>query len=392
MLYRSPFLGLLESLGPRFAERAGRHDREGTFPFENYDDLRQSGYLKLTTPLEMGGLGGTILDLVQCQDFLGQADGSTALGVNMHLMTMGIASEARHWPQDLYEEVCRGVVENGWLVNSVATEPELGSPQGGGRPSTTARLAGDHWVVNGRKTYTSLAPLLHYHVTLCTDVGSGEPPEVINLLIERGTPGLRVEETWDTLGMRGTASHDVVLEDARVPQDRVLGRRKLGERDPRGEFHLAWFPLSVGAVYTGVAQAARDFAYKFAAEREPTGLGKPIGDLPTVRARLARMDILLLAARTLINDVAGEWLDAPERRSETVVKVAAAKILATNSAIEVADLAMRVVGGEGLFRKNPLERYLRDARGGLYNPPLDDRGFDMIASAGLAPYRPAAHA
>jgi alkylation response protein AidB-like acyl-CoA dehydrogenase len=389
MLYRSPFLDLLEPLAPRIAERAAKHDREGSFPFENFEELREAGYLKLTIPTEFGGLGGTILDFAQCQDFLGQADGGTALGVNMHLMTTGIASEARHWPPHLYEEVCRNVVAKGWLANTVATEPELGSPQGGGKPDTTARLKDGHWVVNGRKTYTSLAPLLHYHITLCTVVDSGDPPEVVNLLIERGTPGLRIDETWDTIGMRATASHDVVFEDASVAEDRVVGRRRLGERDPRGDFHLAWFPLSVGAVYTGVAQAARDFAYRYAAEREPTGLGKPIGDLPTVRARLARMDILLLAARTLLYDAAQDWLDAPERRSEIVLKVAAAKILATNNAIEVTDLAMRVVGGEGLFRKNPLERYLRDARGGLYNPPLDDRGFDMLAKAGLARFREA---
>jgi alkylation response protein AidB-like acyl-CoA dehydrogenase len=137
------------------------------------------------------------------------------------------------------------------------------------------------------------------------------------------------------------------------------------------------------AVYLGIAQAARDFAVNYAQTRVPTGLGKPIAELPNVQARVAEMELLLLQARTLLYATARDWQNQPAEREAMGWRFAAAKYTVTNHAITITDQALRVVGSVGLQRKHPLERYFRDVRAGLGNPPMDDVALSMIGKHAL---------
>jgi alkylation response protein AidB-like acyl-CoA dehydrogenase len=193
---------------------------------------------------------------------------------------------------------------------------------------------------------------------------------------------MRVVETWDSLSMRATGSHDVVLEDVRLPADRLLGRRTLGAADPRGGAGATWFALGVAATTIGVAQAARDYAVAFARERTPTGLST-IREHPGVRMRVARIDLLLQRSRALVYDAAAAWERGSSDGMRPIDRVAVAKIDTLNSCIEAADLAMRVVGGVSLQRSRPIERFFRDVRAGLHNPPLEDRALEQLARAAL---------
>jgi alkylation response protein AidB-like acyl-CoA dehydrogenase len=276
----------------------------------------------------------------------------------------------------------REVVEEGALINSAAAEPEMGSPAGGGRPMTTATRCEGGWLINGRKTFTSLSPILRYYIVLAT-IGETEDGSVeVGQFLVRNGRGVRIEATWDVMGMRATASDDIVLEDAFVPEGDVVSRRILGAPSPAGPGG-GYFALGVGAVYLAIAESARDWTVRFARERAPTGLGRPIGTIQSIQHRIAHMEILLMTARELLFGAAQDWTDLPQERPSLGPKVAAAKYTATNNAIAVVDLAMRIVGGVALHRSNPLERYYRNVRAGLNHPPIDDRALDQIARAAL---------
>ncbi|HLN61015.1 MAG TPA: acyl-CoA dehydrogenase family protein, partial [Symbiobacteriaceae bacterium] len=141
-------VALAATLADQFAERAGRHDDDSSFPYENFAVLRSSGYARLTVPAEFGGDGANLVELLLAQERLARGDGSTALGIGWHLSLMGKLTETRAWPAPTYERICREVAGQGALLNSVASEVETGSPSRGGRPTTTARPAPDGgWVL-----------------------------------------------------------------------------------------------------------------------------------------------------------------------------------------------------------------------------------------------------
>lgn len=380
---QSRLLAKLEPLVGGFAARAAEHDRAGSFPFENFEELRACGYLAATVPEEYGGGEYGLTDVILAQLTIAEGDGSTALAVGMHLMTCGGEAVARAWPEELRARIFRAVVEDGALINNTAAEPEMGSPRGGGRPSTSLTADGPgRWRLNGHKTYTTLAPALTYLLTYATLTDAGDDSDVARIAVHSDLPGVRVVETWDVIGMRATASHDVYFEDVPVAERDFLMRHPLGRRGQPSE-QSPWFPSLVAAASLGVAQAARDYAIDFARERKPTGYAAPIAEIPYVREQIGRMDAKLMAARALLLQTAEHWEQFPEARAALSPRIGAAKRLATNGAVEVVEIAMRIVGGQALMRSEPLERYLRDVRAGLVNPPIEARALEALAKAAL---------
>lgn len=370
------------NLATRFAERAARHDRDGTFPFENFEELRDAGFFTLTVPRSHGGHELSLTDFLRVQETLATGEGSTALALNMHLVRFGSEREAHAYPMRWFEELCRGAREDGRLCNTIATEEGLGSPAGGGLPDTVAIPTADGgWVLEGRKSFATLSPLLWYFITLARIDGPAGP-ELANFMVLRDDPGLEIVETWDALGMRATGSHDVVFNRVPLPPDRLLGRRRPGEPDRRGGAGFTWFALGVAATTIGVAQAARDYAVAYARTRTPN-TNRTIKEYPGVRMRIARIDLLLQRSRALLYDAAAAWEGRRDRGMPPIDRVAIAKVEVLNASIEAVELAMRVVGGVSLQRSRPLERYFRDVRVGLHNPPLEDRALEQIARSAL---------
>jgi len=372
---QAELMGLADGLAEVAAANAPRHDRENSFPHDTFGRLQEAGYLALTVPEEYGGRGANPLDLMLAQERLARGDGSVALASTMHLAIVGGLAEARPWPEPLFERVCRAIVAEGALLNTAASEPDLGSPSRGGAFATTAERTVDGWRINGRKSWATLAPALRWAIVGASVVGEGEAPARANLLVPMAAPGVRIEETWDNLAMRGTGSHDIVFEDVVIPLDHRLP-------DGAGPVAGGWSSIT-SAVYLGIAVGARDFAVEYARNRRPSGLGKPIAELPSVQQRIAQMEVLLLQARSVLYGTAELVAARPGERAALAWRQAAAKHTVTNHAIAVTDLALRVVGSAGLSRRLPLERAFRDVRAGLGNPPLDDVALGVIAKAAL---------
>ncbi len=381
--YQRELLAITDPLVAKLADRAAEHDRNNTFPMDNYADMRDVGYLTLTVPREYGGKGADLLGFVLCQERLAQGDGATALAVGMHLALIGRLAETSEWPTDRFEAICRDVVATGATINSAASEAETGSPSRGGKPGTTARRVENGWVINGRKTFTTMSPALYYFLVSCSLENAPDAPATGNLLVTSSNPGLEIVETWNTMGMRATGSHDIVLRDCAVAADALIRGRSPSDPASLQGGGRAWGPLLVSAVYTGVAAAARNFALKFARERVPSGLGKPIAELPSIQARIGEMEIRLAQSRRFLYSLAQDWSDLPDERDHLTTDISTCKYLATNNAIAIVDWAMRVVGGIALSRSYPLERYYRDVRAGLYNPPMDDVTMIQLAKAAL---------
>lgn len=376
-------LALVEPLARGFAARAAVHDRDGSFPFENFAALRAANLHALTVPTRYGGLGVDELDYALVLERVAWGDASTALVLGMHCANIGILVEGQLWP-DRLGALFHEVVSAGALINAAQAEPEMGSPSHGGLPATTARR--DHsggWRVSGRKIYTSGAPILRYFIVLAAVEEPEQPVRLGTFLVARDAPGVRIEETWDALALRASGSHDLVLADAHLPDAALLDARPVGAPDPRGALGLPWSTLTLAAVYTGIAQAALDEAAHFAATRVPTGLGKPIGELPAVRAKLGRMSALLLTSHRLLRGLAADWVNHPEMRVALREEMPLVKAITTNNAVEVTDLALRVAGGAGLLQTSRLPRLLRDARAGLVNAPLDDVAWENAGRAAV---------
>lgn len=379
-------VALTDALAARNAERAAAHDRDGTFPHASYADLHAAGYLRLVIPTEYGGMGANVFEMVRAQEHLARGDGATALAAGMLVQLIGRIAEERTWPEPIFAAICRELAAEGGLINSVVTEPELGSISRGGVPRTTAVPVKGGWKVNGHKIFATGAPALRFMV-----VGVALPPTedapngaMANAVVRGDAPGVRIERTWgDGLGMRTAANDDVFFEDVFVPEGWLVGRKALGGA-PGGPAPLNAWTLTIAAVYLGIGQAACDAACAYANNRRPPALTGPIADLPHIQQLIGRMQIELNAARAVLFEAARTWAEHPAVRPTLSAQIAAAKYLCTNAACSVTEAALRIGGGFSLTRDLPLERYFRDARAGLFNPPQDDLALTIVGKAALA--------
>ncbi|GAB6988539.1 acyl-CoA dehydrogenase family protein [Paenibacillus pini] len=364
-----------DTLAALFAGRASLHDREGSFPFENFKDLKESGYLKLTVPLEYGGEEASLYEMVLAQERLAKGDGSTTLAVGWHVSQIMQLRIRKSWPEQLFADFCEKVVTEGAMINEFASEPSTGSPSRGGRPKTFAVKSDGGWLLTGRKTFSSLIPILdQFTVTAFIE----EENKIGKFFVRKG-PGVSIEETWNTLGMRATGSHDLLLDQVFVPAAERVDVQESENCTGEGMSDHGGALLHIPACYIGIAGAARDYAIQFAASYRPNSLPGPISELPHIEQKIGEIESELITARTLLYSVADRWDRLPDERPTMKPELGLAKTVATNSALRIVDLAMRIVGGASMSRSLPLERMYRDVRAGLHNPPMDDSVIKMLA-------------
>ncbi|MGH9228209.1 MAG: acyl-CoA dehydrogenase family protein [Acidimicrobiales bacterium] len=360
------FVPLAAEVGAVAAAHADEHDRDATFVGEAYDAMRANGYLRLAVPEDLGGLGASIRQVCYAQAELARHDGATPLAVTMHLyLTLMQAFRRRRGAADA-EAVLRRVAEEGLVVatsggsdwlwpDTVAVPVEGGN---GERP--------DGFLVSGRKHFCSQSPRA---TVVATSAVVGEPrdgAEVIHFAVPLAAEGVRIDENWDTLGMRGTASHDLVLEDVFVPAEKVTGRRPWGEFGVPLAAAAVHFAPVVGATYLGIAMGARDAAVakSTAGSRGPD----PLAHLHRVHRQVGLMDAELRVAWWALLGAIDELGDDYAVDPPTLATVMVAKRQAVTNAITVVDLAMDVLGGRAYFRGAALERAYRDVRAGTFHP------------------------
>jgi alkylation response protein AidB-like acyl-CoA dehydrogenase len=372
---------LAAELAADFATRATEHDRANSFPVENIDKMKQTGYTALIVPERYGGLGGDLMDYVLCQEQLSQGDGATALAINMHLFGIGSMSERAVHTRDqefFFEMIGRGRQ----ILGGGISEPETGGDWG--YFATKARRDGEFYILNGRKTFTSLAPVIDLFMVMTT-LEDHVPISAATFIVPRGTPGLEIIETWDVMGMRATASHDLVIKNVRVPAIAATEARPIGPIDEQGISLFAWFSLSVAAVYTGIAIAALKFTKEFCSKFKPMTLPRPIKYLPGIQFAVAEAEALVAQSRALYLSTTADYLrDRASFSGEAgLARVVMPKYVATNNAIRAVDYCMEAVGAHGIMRRYPMERYYRDVRAGVNHPLSNARARELIGKLAL---------
>lgn len=360
----------LRALQATFQAREPELDVRGSFPFENIKDLKQLDYHTITLPQEHGGQGFGLYEYVLAQEAIAEGSGATALSIGWHVGIVLEYAENRHWtPQSA--DWLMAEIANGALINTAATEANAGSPARGAMPQTTAVAEGNHYVINGEKTYTSMAPALDYiFVTAAT-----ETDEVITGIIPRHADGVSIDETWDMLAMRGTASHTLVLDSVRIPKNHIL--------KPAGAAAAAkgWL-LHIPACYIGIAAAARAYAVEFAANYSPASLDKPIAETPSIRQTIGEMELQLATARHLLYGTVERYVHAANK-AEMEEALNVTKIAVTQAAMGIVDKAMKIVGSRALSEDNPMHRHYLNVRAGLYNPPMEDMVKAQLAAQAI---------
>jgi alkylation response protein AidB-like acyl-CoA dehydrogenase len=364
-------------LAAAFAERAAAHDRDASFPFQNFEDLSKAGLLSLTVPAALGGAGAGARETVRVLGIIGKADPSTALVLSMHYIQHLVMARSTRWPGRLSRKLARESVEGIALINALRVEPELGSPARGGLPATIARRTDTGWRLSGRKIYSTGAPILKwYAVWAKTDEAE---TRVGLFLVPAGLPGTRIEETWNHLGLRASGSHDVIFEDVVFPLDYEIDVRKPEEWQAPDPTQATVHAIFVAAIYDGVARAARDWLIKFLQQRAPANLGAPLATLPRAQEILGGIEARLSVNARLINSFAADFDDGFQLEP---IESNIIKLTVTNNAVAAVEDALSLTSNHGLSRTNPLERHYRDVLCGRVHTPQDDA--TRISSGRLA--------
>ena len=356
----------------RFAPRAGQLDRQAAFPFADYDDLREAGFLALCVPEAHGGLGADLETYCLVSEQIAKGNASTALTFNMHCLTMLMMGDmADRHPMDaatrdrherLRAEKFREVATRGVFYGQPHSEPvELGETDnafavGGRRFGTRADKVDGGYLVNGRKFFVSLSGAADYYATPALLMGDAPWIErTLYLQIPREAPGVAFTGEWDPIGMRATVSREMLLENVFVPDD--------GELLPPGVFGALYLssghgPLMFSATFLGLMQQAYDFTIAYLLG-EAEGAPAKATISPEKGHAVAHMLFNIEAARALFYRSISEA--KLTLNGDIMQRARAAHVTIQRAVAEVTQEALRVCGGRAILKRFPLERYARDA-------------------------------
>lgn len=354
-------------LAADFATRSATHDREGSHPIENYDRLREEGFLALTIAEEWGGGGASLLDHTVAYEALGAGCPSTALAFNMHASVVMPILDSPEVPAETKQRLLDLVVHERKLIAGNFSEPVTTSLVGARPIKTRARQVDGGYRVTGRKMFASMLEAADMVMVGASIEGAPSSAGLV-FLLPRIAEGRRVDANWDVLGMRATRSDSLILEECWVPDSAVLYRSD-DLSALRSQIH--WFWGTYTPVYLGVAQAAYDELRRAVGTRRPEGYAQPLAYHPDVRRQVAEMSADLEAARLITYHSA--WLCDTEGLTEkTVAALYRAKYSVGQVAARVTRTALTLGGAHGIFKPSRLEQLFRDgALAPLHPPPVD---------------------
>jgi alkylation response protein AidB-like acyl-CoA dehydrogenase len=357
---------LTDEMLARFDQRAPEYDRENRFFEEDFEELKQAGYLLATVPQEFGGAGLGLDQYVALQRRLAYVAPATALAVNMHCYWAGVAADLLK----MGDESCRFVLEKaaqGEVLH--ALHGEAGNDIPLLLAVAQAERVDGGWQISGHKIFGSLTPVWTYGGFHAMDTSDPANPQIVHGFLPRDTPGIEIVDTWDTLGMRATQSQDTVLDKAFVPDELVMlvcppgfagaGMLQVGI--------FAWALLGFAAVYLGAAKRAFDITVEQMPKRTSIALTNSMAHHPEVQHNVAEMRIAYDAAEAMLERTASDWATGVGH-ADWPVRLVATRSFVINQAFDIVDRAHDLSGGGGAFKRNRLEQLFRDVRMGRFHP------------------------
>ena len=372
-----------------FRARAGDLDAANAYFHEDLAELQEIGYLTAVVPESLGGWGWDVAQLARSQRRLAQYAPATALATTMHFYWTGIAAEferagdtSLRW---ILERTLAGDVFAAGHAEAGNDVPVLLST------CVAERVAGGYRLT-GRKQFGSNGPVWSWLGAHAIDMTAEGGPQIVHAFVERTSPGVTVVETWDTLGMRPSQSHDTILDSVFVPDERI--GRVVPAGDDTDLFLLGmniWALPVFASVYLGIAERALELAVAGAKKKTSIGIDRgAYAYNPMIQHQIAEMYLELDAGRATLDRFVDDWVDGVDHGEEWSPKLLSAKWRAVESAKRVVDIAMDVAGGGGMFKGNELERLYRDVRCGGFHPANDALTHEMVGKyvLGIAAEQP----
>jgi len=381
----------VDQYGVAWAERAFKHDREASFPIDNYKDLHEMGFLGLCVPERLGGLGADYRTYMLVASRIAYYCGSTANTFNMHnansLWTADMVDDMELTDeQRASHERNRSLHYGNMLQGKIYSQPfsEGSGAAAGKHPfGTIARRQDGGWLINGKKIFASLSGSADYYGVLCTeDVPEPTYANTMFIAVPADAPGVSIVGDWDPLGMRGTVSRSLLFKDVFVPDT--------AEMMPQGVYikAAARYPhmfMTLTPCYIGLAQAAYDFSVAYL-RGEVEGVNVKRRMYPTKQVGIAQMYIKLQQAWALFHRVTSEFKAHPSRSER--MRAYACQHTIMEYCAEIASAAVRVCGGQAMLKTFPLERMFRDSRCGALMLPwtseicIDRLGHGLLYNEG----------
>jgi alkylation response protein AidB-like acyl-CoA dehydrogenase len=366
--------------------RAAGYDRDNAFFHEDLQDLAAAGYLKLFVPASDGGAGLGLEAAAQCQRRLATAAPATALAVNMHLVWTGVAHVLSARGDESLDFVLKEAA-NGEIFAFGNSEAGNDSVLFDSR-TTAEPLPDGGYSFTGTKIFTSLSPVWTRLGIFGKDASARDGAgELVHGFISRETPGYRILDDWDTLGMRSSQSCTTVLDGVRIPPGRIFSKIPVGpSREPLIFAIFACFETLLAAVYTGLGERALAVGVENAKRRTSfKNGGRSYAQDPDIRWKVAEAAMAMDNLYPQLRAVAADVDSLADHGPQWFPKLAGLKVNATETARRVVDLAIRVSGGSSYFRGSELERLYRDVLAGMFHPSDDESAHNTVANAWLGP-------
>ena len=326
-------------------------DEQQIFPRETLRELAELGFMGVLIPAEYGGAGLGYMEYITIVEELSRVDGSIGISVaahnslcTAHIFNSGTEEQRRRFVVPL----AKGEKIGAWSL----TEPEAGSDAGG--TQTTARLDGDHWVLNGQKTFTTHGTYGDICVAMAvTDKGAAHHG-ISAFILEKGMPGFFPGKKENKLGLRASDTSTIIFEDCRVPKDNLLGEPGEGFIDALKV--LDGGRISIAALAVGMAQGAYEAALNYSKQRKQ--FGQLISEFQAIQFKLADMVTEIDCARLLMHRAA--WMK--DQGMQTTVQSSMAKLYSGEVAVRVANECVQIHGGYGYIKEYPAEKFYRDVK------------------------------
>jgi alkylation response protein AidB-like acyl-CoA dehydrogenase len=372
---------LSPALLDRCRARAADYDRENRFCQEDFQELREAGYLKMGVPTEFGGLGFKLADVGRATRLLAEYAPATALCINMHNYWVGVAADVWRTGDTSVEFILR---DAGAGEVFAAGHAEPGNETSVLMSATKAERVDGGYTFTGRKAFGSLTPVWTRLGMHGLDTSDPSAPKVVHGFLHRDAPGFTIKETWDVMGMRATRSDDTILDGAFVA-DRDIARvvpMGFGGADYFVLSLFAWALLGFANVYYGLARRALALTIEQVSGKRSLGLTRSWAWHPEVQHDIAEMVMELESIGAHVDRTMRDWTDGVQH-PDWPIKIVATKYRAVEGAWRIVDRAMDASGGFGMFKKSELERLFRDARAGRFHPANSALSHEVIAKLTL---------
>ena len=330
---------------------ANKIDKEEYFPKDLYKEMGKMGLLGMTVPQKYGGAGIDRVSYMIALEEISRICGSTGLTIEAH-NSLGIGHIYEHGTEEQRKRYLPKLCSSGNLAAWALSEPNAGSDAASSQ--TTAELKGDEWILNGTKQFITSGDIADVTTVMAKTDKSLGAKGISAFIVEKDTPGFKIGQLEDKLGLRGSHTAEIFLDNCKIPKENLIGEKNMGFIGAMNILDRG--RTAIGAMSVGIARAAFEDALEYAKQRQQ--FGKPIGKFQALQWMIADMATEIEAARLLVYRAA--FME--DQGVKFTKEASMAKLFGSEMAMRATNKVIQIFGGYGYTREYPVERYFRDIK------------------------------